>query len=115
MRGTVAFGVSVVIFPRDHAIQDFFHIGGHVWIGIFIDRDTSGCMGNKEGENAVYEILFMDMLTDECVHVNEVSSGFCLDAKSLHSFYHSYFYLDLKLKVFRASKKDDKALRIGGK
>ena len=84
MRGAVAFGVCIVIFPRDHAIQDFFHIGGHVWISIFIDRDASGCMGNKDSENAVYEILFMDILIDECVQVHEISSGFCLDTKSLH-------------------------------
>ena len=43
-------------------------------------------MGNKEGENAVYEILFMDILIDECVQVHEVSSGSCLDANSLHPF-----------------------------
>ena len=85
MRGAIAFGVCVVIFPRYHAIQDFFHIGGHVRIGIFIDRDASSCMGNKEGENAVYEILFMDILIDECIHIHEVSSGFCLDTNSLHS------------------------------
>lgn len=85
MCGAVAFGMCVVILPRDHAIQDFFHIGGHIWIGIFIDRDARGRMGNKEGENAVYKILFMDILIDVCIHVHEVSSGFCLDDNSLHS------------------------------
>src|SRR5690606_19630310 len=62
--GGVALGVGVASLPRHGALQDEFHVGDHIGVGVFVDRDARRGVGHENCRLAFLDAGGLDAFLD---------------------------------------------------
>lgn len=85
MRGSVPLRMPVAVGPGNHFVEDGFHVGRHIGVGILINRDAGGGVGNKNRDQSGTDILLFYEPLNGLGYVDKIGAGICLDAYLIHA------------------------------
>ncbi len=83
MGGAVTLLVGIVVIERDHPVEMMIDIPDHGRIGIFIDGDGGGGMGNEEDDISIDNPGIPDDLVDRWGDINPLGALLGWNGKGL--------------------------------